>query len=295
MTSRARKTLLIAALIIAAAAWVLPLYWLTTTAFKPETEIAAAAPTLWPSRWTLANFTHIWRPFLRPALNSFIVSGACTILIVLFSSMAGYALAKKRFPGRRAFMVIVIGTMLIPPAVLIVPLYCIIVSIGLGDTLTGLIIPFAVTAFGIFLMRQFAADIPDELLESAQLDGCSEWTIFWKIVVPLMKPPMAVLAIIEFVNNWNSFTVPFVLINSHEKRTLQLAGHPMGTGNGRHRHHNPPSRHPLPHIPAGHHPLNHAIRHKGLIGILRNRHDSRERNRAAGNIPMSVSTGSRRL
>jgi len=120
-------------------------------------------------------------------------------------------------------MVIVIGTMLIPPAVLIVPLYCIIVSIGLGDTLTGLIIPFAVTAFGIFLMRQFAADIPDELLESAQLDGCSEWTIFWKIVVPLMKPPMAVLAIIEFVNNWNSFTVPFVLINSHEKRTLQLA------------------------------------------------------------------------
>ena len=223
MIPKRRKAILIALLILASAVWLLPLYWLATTAFKPETEIAAATPTLWPATWTIANFSGIWRSFIRPACNSLSVSATCTALVVIFSTMAGYALAKKRFPGRRAFLYTIIAVMLIPPAVLIVPLYCIIISIGLGDTLTGLVLPFAVTAFGIFLMRQFAADIPDELLESAQIDGCSEWTIFWRIVVPLMKGPMAVLAIIEFVNNWNSFTVPFVLISSPDKRTLQLA------------------------------------------------------------------------
>ena len=212
-----------AATLFMAAAWLLPLYWMFASAFKTDAEITSPTPTFWPTRWTLENFYEIWKSFARPCLNSIIVSGACTALIVIFSTMAGYALAKKKFAGRKTFMAIVVGTMLIPPAVLIVPLYCLVVSIGLGDTLTGLVLPFAVTAFGIFLMRQFAAEIPDELLESAQIDGCSEWTVFWRIVVPLMKPAMAVLAIIEFVNNWNSFTVPFVLISSPEKKTLQLA------------------------------------------------------------------------
>jgi len=205
------------------AATVLPLYWMFTSAFKTDAEITLARPTLWPRHWTWENFAEIGVRFVRPCLNSLFVSACCTGLIVLFSTLAGYVLAKKRFVGRRAFMIVVVGTMLIPPSVLIVPLYGIIASLGLVDTLTGLVLPFAVTAFGIFLMRQFAAEIPDSLLESARIDGWSEWMIFWKVVLPLMKPAMAVLAIVEFVNNWNSFTVPFVLISSAEKRTLQLA------------------------------------------------------------------------
>ena len=223
MITRSEKRVLLVVLVALAALWLLPLYWMGVSAFKTDAEITRLTPTFWPLKWTGENFGHIWRGFRRPLVNSLIVSGACTALIVVFSAMAGYALAKKNFAGRRGFFALIVATMLIPPSVLIVPLYCIIVSLGLFDTLTGLILPFSVTAFGVFLMRQFAMDIPDELIESARIDGCSEWGIFWKIVVPLLRPSMAVLAIIEFVNNWNAFAVPFVLVSSAEKKTLQLA------------------------------------------------------------------------
>jgi len=223
MNSRTRKVVLLAALVLVAVIMLLPLYWMLISAFKTDAEITRSPPTLWPRSWVWGNFTAIWARFLRPGFNSLVVSGACTALIVLFSTLAGYALAKKHFVGRRAFFVVLVGTMLIPPAVLIVPLYCVISAVGLVDTLTGLVLPFAVTAFGIFLMRQFAAEIPDSLLESARIDGWGEFMIFWRVVLPLLKPAMAVLAIIEFVNNWNAFTVPFVLINTESKYTLQLA------------------------------------------------------------------------
>lgn len=221
--SQGERVLLVAGLAAGTLFVFLPLYWMGSSALKTDAEITASPPTLAPEAPATENFRAVWRPLLRPGVNSLIVSGSCTVLIVVFRTMAGYVLAKKRFAGRNAVTALIVGTMLIPPSVLIVPLYCLIVSIGLGDTLTGLVLPFAVTAFGIFLMRQFAAGIPDELLESAHLDGCSEWTIFWRVIVPLLRGPMAVLAIIEFVNNWNAFTVPFVLIHSPEKRTLQLA------------------------------------------------------------------------
>ena len=223
MINRTEKRILLIVLLVMAALWLLPLYWMGVSAFKTDAEITRPTPTFWPRRWTGRNFVRIWRGFQRPLLNSIIVSGTCTILIVIFSAMAGYVLAKKNFWGRRGFLTLIVSTMLIPPSVLIVPLYCIIVSIGLFDTLAGLILPFSVTAFGVFLMRQFAMDIPDELIESARIDGCGDWTIFWRIVVPLLRPAMAVLAIIEFVNNWNAFTMPFVLVSSAEKKTLQLA------------------------------------------------------------------------
>ena len=218
------------ALLFLAVVVALPLYWMTTSAFKSDAEITRPTPTLWPERWVGESFGAIWRRFARPCLNSLVVSAACTGLIVLFSTLAGYALAKKRFLGRGTFMAVLVGTMLIPPAVLIVPLFCIIKAIGLVDTLTGLVLPFAVTAFGVFLMRQFAAEIPDSLLESARIDGWGEWMIFRRVALPLLKPAMAVLAIIEFVNNWNSFAVPLVLIASPEKRTLQLALAALRTG-----------------------------------------------------------------
>ena len=223
MTRTRNKVILLITLVAVATVTMVPLYWMVTSAFKTDAEITSPTPTLWPRTWVWENFSGPAKAFVRPCVNSFIVSASCTGLIVILSTLAGYALAKKRFLGRGAFLTIVVGTMLIPPAVLIVPLYCIISAVGLTDSLSGLVLPFAVTAFGIFLMRQFAAEIPDSLLESARIDGWSEWGIFRRIVLPLLKPAIAILAIIEFVNNWNSFAVPFVLINSPEKRTLQLA------------------------------------------------------------------------
>ena len=221
--TRSRKVALVLVLTLAAGVVALPLYWMAVSAFKTDAEITQAVPTFWPQEWAWGNFTSVWRSFARPCLNSVLVSAACTALIVLLSALAGYALAKRRFLGRQMFLTVLVGTMLIPPAVLIVPLYCLISAIGLVDTLSGLVLPFAVTAFGVFLMRQFAAEIPDSLLESARIDGWGEWMIFRRVALPLLKPAMAVLAIIEFVNNWNSFAVPFVLISSPEKKTLQLA------------------------------------------------------------------------
>jgi ABC-type glycerol-3-phosphate transport system permease component len=224
MRERRRAAILRLLFLLAVGALVaMPLYWMTVSAFKSDVEISRPEVTFWPEEVRWDNFAEIWRRFAVPARNSLIVSGACTVLIVFFSTLAGYALAKKHFVGRRMLLMVLIATMLIPPAVLIVPLYCIIASLGLVNTLTGLVLPFAVTAFGIFLMRQFAAEIPDSLLESARIDGASEWMIFRRVAVPLLKPAMAVLAIIEFVNNWNSFAVPLVLIASPEKETLQLA------------------------------------------------------------------------
>ena len=217
------KTILYVLLVAAASMAMLPLYWMLTCAFKTDAEITRPTPTFWPETWVWDNFSAVWQSFARPTLNSLIVSGACTLLIVFLSALAGYALAKKRFMGRGALFAVLVGIMLIPPSVLVVPLYCVIKSIGLLDTLTALVLPFSVTAFGIFLMRQFAAEIPDSLIESARVDGWGEFAIFRRVALPLLLPPMAVLAIIEFVNNWNSFTVPFVLIHSAEKKTLQLA------------------------------------------------------------------------
>ena len=223
MSGRWHGALTLIVLIVLAVLVAMPLYWMAVSAVKTDAEITRAEPTLWPRQWAWGNFADVWRRFARPFLNSTIVSGSCTALIVLFSTLAGYALAKKRFLGRDTFTAMLVATMLIPPAVLIVPLYCVVKAVGLVNTLTGLVLPFAVTAFGIFLMRQFAAEIPDSLLESARIDGWGEFMIFRRVALPLLKPAMAVLAIIEFVNNWNSFAVPFVLISSHEKRTLQLA------------------------------------------------------------------------
>jgi ABC-type glycerol-3-phosphate transport system permease component len=136
--------------------------------------------------------------------------------------MAGYGFAKKRFRGSGLCMGLLVGTMAIPPTVLLLPLFFVINRIGLYDNLWGLIFPFGASVFGIYFMRQYISDIPDALLESARIDGASEAAVFLKILLPLLSPAFVSLAIIEFVNNWNSFTMPLVLLKTPEKYTLPL-------------------------------------------------------------------------
>lgn len=204
--------------------FLIPVYWLIVSSFKTGAEVTAIPISFFPREITFDNFYYVWKflKFNQTFLNTVFVCIPVTFLIVVFSTMAGYALAKKNFPGKNIMMTVLISTMVIPATVLLLPLFFIINDFGMYDTLTGLVIPFSVTVFGIFFMKQYISDIPDEIIKAASIDGANEFQIFTRIILPLSKPGIMTLAIIEFVNNWNSFTMPLVLINSPDKYTLPL-------------------------------------------------------------------------
>lgn len=157
---------------------------------------------------------------LRWLFNSFYTSMLVTLAIVVFDTMAGYSLAKKRFPGRTLFFWTFIATMMVPEQVTLVPTFIMVQKLSLFDTHWALIIPKFAMAFGVFQMRQFLVSFPDELIEATKIDGASEWKIFWKVVVPLTKPAMAVLGIFTFIQMWNSFLWPVIVINNSKLFTL---------------------------------------------------------------------------
>lgn len=154
--------------------------------------------------------------------NSVYISVVVTVGILLIDSMAGYVLAKKKFPGRNLIFWIIISTMMIPGQVTLVPLFIMVGNLNLMDTHWALILPDLSMVFGVFLMRQFMYSIPDELLEASRMDGASEWRTFWTIVLPLAKPGLAALGIFTFMNVWNSFLWPIIVLNSAELYTLPV-------------------------------------------------------------------------
>lgn len=214
----------IAVLGLLTALFALPLYWLAASSFMSSAEITASARPLFPRAFKLDNYFFVFDflKFRRTFLNSAFTSLATTAFILATASMAGYAFAKKRFAGSKLLMGLLVGTMAVPPTVLLLPLFFVINRVGLYDNLWGLILPFSVTVFGIYFMRQYISDIPDALLESARIDGASEYATFTRIVMPLLTPAYVSLAIIEFVNNWNSFTMPLVLLKTPDRFTLPL-------------------------------------------------------------------------
>ncbi|MFT4416248.1 carbohydrate ABC transporter permease [Fredinandcohnia humi] len=167
---------------------------------------------------TLFNKNDIGKWFFNSAYIAVVV----TIGILLFDSMAGYVLAKKRFPGRNLIFWSIIATMMIPGQVTLVPLFIMVKNFGIMDTHWALIFPDLAMVFGVFLMRQFMHSIPDELLDAAKIDGASEWKTFWKIVLPLAKPGLAALGIFTFMNVWNSFLWPIIVLNDASLYTLPV-------------------------------------------------------------------------
>lgn len=157
---------------------------------------------------------------LRWLFNSFYTSILVTVCIVIFDTMAGYSLAKKRFPGRMLFFWMFIGTMMVPEQVILVPTFIMVQKLSLFDTHWAIIVPKLAMAFGVFQMRQFLVSFPNELIEATKIDGGTEWKIFWRVVVPLTKPAMAVLAIFTFIQMWNSFLWPVIVINDAKLFTL---------------------------------------------------------------------------
>jgi multiple sugar transport system permease protein len=207
-----------------------PLYWMFGTSFKPSGDVFASPPKWIPDPWIFGNYHDVFTllPFGRFFVNSVIVSVSIVVLNIVFDTMAAYAFAKLRFPGRNLIFFLLLITLMIPFQVNLIPLYRLMVFFHeinphLGvDTYSGLIAPSMIQVFGIFLMRQFFQSVPDEVLESARCDGASEFRIIWSIVFPLALPGMATLAIFTFLYSWNDFLWPLLVTSSDEMRTLPV-------------------------------------------------------------------------
>ena len=204
---------------------VIPFVWMLVSSFKPEAEVRAVPPTWWPETITLDNYSQLFTQLDFPQffLNSAIVAVAVAAGNMVFCSMLGYALAKLDFPGKKAVFGVVLGTLMVPGVVTFVPLFVLTTNIGLTNTLPGMILPFLAGPFGVFLMRQFIAALPDELIQAARIDGAGELRIFFSIILPLCGPAIATLGVLTFLTSWNNFLWPLVVATSEDKYTLPVA------------------------------------------------------------------------
>ena len=202
-----------------------PVFFMVSSSFKAEREIFAT-----PIHWIpeeFQGFTQYQRAFevsnvARWYFNSLFISAVQTISTIIFGALAGYGFAKFRFRGRRILFAFILSIMTVPFQILLIPMFVLIRQLGWQDTYTGLIAPGLISAFGVFMMRQFAFNIPDELLEAARIDGAGELTIFRQIALPLLAPASASLAIITFLFSWNNFLWPLVVIQDQDLLTLPL-------------------------------------------------------------------------
>jgi len=202
-----------------------PFVWMLLSSFKPEAEIRANPPTWLPNDPTFANYGTLFDQLDFPTYftNSAVVAVLTTVGNLLFCSAAGYALAKLPFAGKRLLFGIVLGTLMVPSIVTIVPLFVLTSNLGLVNTVAGLILPYLAQAFGVFLMRQFIQSIPNDLLEAARIDGASELRIYWQVVLPLCRPALATLGILTFLASWNNFLWPLVAATTEDTYTLPVA------------------------------------------------------------------------
>ncbi|PWI12867.1 sugar ABC transporter permease [Streptomyces sp. Act143] len=193
-----------------------PLYWTMVAASTDNTRVTQTPPPFLPGPHLLENLGKAWQDAAlgKAMLNSLIVAGAIALSTVLFATLAGFAFAKLRFKGRNILLMLVIGTMMVPPQLGVVPLFMMMTELGWGQKLPAVIFPTLVSAVGVFFMRQYLSEaLPDELVEAGRVDGAHSLRIFWSIVLPIARPPMAVLFMITFVHAWNDFFWPFIVLD----------------------------------------------------------------------------------
>jgi len=205
--------------------FVLPIIWIFISSLKTSNEIFSWPPTILPNEVTFSNYITAFSKgnFVTYFKNSIFVAVTATALTLLINSMAGYALAKFDFKGNKVIFFLFIATLMIPLQVIMVPIFIVLRNLGLYNSLWGIIIPPAATPTGVFLVRQYMTTIPDEVLESARIDGASEWRIFSMIILPLSKPVLTALTIFSFMWRWNDFLWPFVVLSTESKYTIQVA------------------------------------------------------------------------
>ena len=201
-----------------------PLVFMLVTSFKTPGEAVQTPPTWWPDPFTTQAYERVFNaadtPVLRWFANSMIAATANAAIVVVTASLAAYALARLEFRGKGVVFALIVSTLFVPPVILIIPNYEIVGRLYWLDTLLAIIVPTAASAFGVFFLRQFFAQLPRELEESARLDGANRWQIFVKIVLPLSKPALATLALLSFLTNWNDFVWPLFVLFSPERLTL---------------------------------------------------------------------------
>jgi len=229
MKSRRRKNLILysvsySILIAFSLVMVMPFVWMILSTFKDQRELLTFPPKFLPSKFSLKNYAEVLStvPFTRYYLNSLIVTSVSVLLTLFSSSLAGYAFAKHRFKGREIIFKTMMGAMMIPFPVTIIPLYIMVYYLGLVDTYFALIVTGSVSIFGTFLMRQFIVGIPDDLIDAARIDGCSEFSIYRLIILPNIRAPLSALAIFSFMGTWNAFLWPLLVVNDDQHRTVQL-------------------------------------------------------------------------
>jgi ABC-type glycerol-3-phosphate transport system permease component len=225
--NKARRTILLlclyTVLIFCTIIMLTPMVWLLAASLKGSDDLFHYV--FFAPRMTLQNFGQLFSEiaFFRFLVNSTFVSGTVVLVQLFFSSLAGFALAKYEFRGKKALMIIMLGTMMIPGQVLMAPMYELIYRFGLVDTFLGLIVPGAVSVFGIFLFRQSMLQIPDELLQAGRIDGCSEFRLYWDIVVPISRPMIGAFCLVSFMGSWNNFLWPQIILQTQERFTLPIA------------------------------------------------------------------------
>ena len=202
-----------------------PFFWMAITSLKTAPEIQRVPLQIAPDHWlNLTNYFEVFKrePFMRYLLNSAIVASIAAVSSLVVSSLAGFGFAKYHFPGRDAFFLAVVGIMMVPFQSVVVPLYTWMNHLGLLDTYMGIVAPDLVSVFGVFLMRQAIEMIPNDYIDQARIDGCSELRIFFSVILPSVKPAMATLLIIKFMWNWNEFFWPMVVINSPTMKVVTM-------------------------------------------------------------------------
>ena len=229
-TSRAGRlvasVLLYVAVTIGALVMFMPFAWMLLASLKDLGQIYQVPPNWIPNPFVFQNYVNAWTsvPFATGYINSAIVTVTVVVVNLLTCSMAAYAFARIEFPFRHTLFILFLATLMVPEQVTIIPLYIIIESVGLIDTLLSLIIPYALfNAFGVFLLRQFIKSLPVDLEEAAIVDGANRWTIYWRIILPLIRPALAAFGIFTFLFQWNNFFRPLVFLNSIDNYTVPLA------------------------------------------------------------------------
>jgi multiple sugar transport system permease protein len=203
----------------------LPIFWMAISGFKSLEEIRAIPPQLFPEVWLWQNYVAVWQvtPLGRSFLNSLFIGISQVAGVVITSTMAGYAFAKLRFPGRDIMFVMILSTLMVPFFLQAIPLFVIMARLGWINTYQAQIVPFLASGFGIFLMRQFMLTVPTELIDAARIDGCSEFGVLWRIVLPLVKSAAAALSIFVFISSWQDLFWPLLVAKQANYYPIQQA------------------------------------------------------------------------
>lgn len=204
--------------------FLLPLFWLLTNTFKTASQIYQMPPSLLPERWYTGNLTELFngQPAFRWIFNSFIVSIGTAGLSVVISALAAYGFSKLQFRGRTVLLLIVIASIMIPKETFIVPLFDVVENLGWIDTYQAMIVPNLATGFGTFMLYSYFKAVPESIRESAKIDGATEWTVFAKLMLPIVKPGLGALFILNFVTGWNDYLWQLLMARSKEMKTLTI-------------------------------------------------------------------------